>query len=65
MSAVTGKVLGWLGIVAAVVGFFFAPIWLGIVGLVLGLITLASPEKVLAWLAVVLGAIVLIVQFFQ
>lgn len=65
MSAVTGKVLGWIGIVAAVVGFFYAPIWLGIVGLVLGLITLASPEKVLAWLAVVLGAIVLIVQFFQ
>ena len=65
MSAVTGKVLGWLGIVAAVVGFFFAPIWLGIIGLVLGLITLASPEKVLAWLAVVLGAIVLIVQFFH
>jgi len=65
MSDTTGKVLGWLGIVVAVVGFFFAPVWLGIIGLVLGLITLASPQKVLAWLAVVLGAIVLIVQFFS
>jgi hypothetical protein len=65
MNAVTGNVLGWLGIIAAVVGFFYAPIWLGIIGVVLGLITLASPQKALAWVAVVLSVIALIIPLFK
>ncbi|MDP4105125.1 MAG: C4-dicarboxylate ABC transporter [Bacillota bacterium] len=65
MNAVTGNVLGWLGIVAAVVGFFYAPIWLGIIGIVLGLITLASPQKALAWVAVVLSVITLVIPLFK
>jgi hypothetical protein len=65
MNDVTGKVLGWLGIVVAVIGFFYAPIWLGCIAVVLGLITLASPQKILAWVAVVLGVIVLLVQYFS
>jgi hypothetical protein len=65
MNEVTGNVLGWLGIIAAVVGFFYAPIWLGIAAVVLGLVTLASPQKALAWVAVVLGVITLIIPLFR
>ncbi|MDQ0199776.1 hypothetical protein [Neobacillus ginsengisoli] len=65
MSDMTGKLLGWLGIVVGVVGFFFAPIWLGIIAVVLGLISLASPQKVLAWLAIIIGVIVLLIQIFS
>jgi hypothetical protein len=65
MNAVTGNVLGWLGIIAAVVGFFVAPMWLSIIGFVLGLITLASPQKALAWVAVVLSVISFVIPFFK
>lgn len=65
MNAVTGNVLGWLGIIAAVVGFFYAPMWLGIIGFVLGLITLASPQKALAWVAVILSVISFVIPFFK
>lgn len=65
MSEVTGNVLGWLGIIAAVVGFFYAPIWLGIIGVILGLITLASPQKALAWVAIVLSVIALLIPLFK
>jgi uncharacterized membrane protein len=65
MKAVTGNVLGWLGIIAAVVGFFYAPMWFSIIGFVLGLITLASPQKALAWVAVVLNVISFVIPFFK
>jgi hypothetical protein len=64
MNDLTGKILGWIGIVAAVVGFFVAPVWLGVIGLVLGLITLASPQKALAWVAIVIAVIELLVHYF-
>ena len=64
MNDVTGKIIGWLGIVVGVVGFFYAPLWLGAIGVVLGLITLASPQKILAWISVVIGVIVLLIEFF-
>ncbi|MCQ6278805.1 hypothetical protein [Bacillus sp. EB600] len=65
MNEVTGNVLGWLGIIAALVGFFYAPIWLGIIGVILGLITLASPQKALAWVAIVLSVIALLIPLFK
>ncbi|CRK81080.1 C4-dicarboxylate ABC transporter [Neobacillus massiliamazoniensis] len=65
MSDLTGKILGWIAIVVGVVGFFVAPVWLGAIGIILGLITLGSPQKVLGWVAVVIGVIVLLVQFFS
>jgi hypothetical protein len=65
MNEVTGNVLGWLGIIAALVGFFYAPIWLGIIGVILGLITLASPQKALAWVAIVLSVIALLIPLFR
>lgn len=61
MTDAAGKVLGWIGIVIGVIGFFFAHIWLGIIALVLGLVTLASPQKSLGWIGIVIGIIVLLV----
>ncbi|SDI64416.1 C4-dicarboxylate ABC transporter [Natribacillus halophilus] len=61
MNETSGQWLGWIGIIAAVIGFFWAPIFLGIVAIVLGLITLATPQKGLAWIAIALGAITLII----
>lgn len=65
MTELTGKILGWLGILAGIVGFFLAPLWLGAIAVILGLITLASPQKVLAWISIVLGVIVLLIQLFS
>lgn len=49
--------VSWLGIIAAVVGFFVLPIWLGVIAVVLGIIGLAGKNKALAWIAIVLGVI--------
>ena len=49
MKASLGIWIGWLAIISAIVGFFYAPYWLGGAALVLGLVCLASPQKVLAW----------------
>ncbi|QDI90722.1 C4-dicarboxylate ABC transporter [Salicibibacter halophilus] len=61
MNETTGQWLGWIGIIAAVIGFFAAPIFWGIVAVVLGLIALATPQKALAWIAIGLGAVSLII----
>ncbi|MBS4179532.1 hypothetical protein [Lederbergia citrea] len=65
MNKSTGMWLGWLGILAAVVGFFYAPIWLGGLAAVLGLIVLASPQKALAWCSLVLGVIVILLSLLS
>ncbi|MGE8203341.1 hypothetical protein ACQKP0_02075 [Heyndrickxia sp. NPDC080065] len=64
MSKITGLWLGWLGIIAAIVGFFYAPYWLGGIAVVLGLVTFASPQKIVAWGAVILGAIAILIEVF-
>ena len=61
MNNTTGMWLGWLGIIAAAVGFFYAPYWLGGLAALLGLIVLATPQKALAWGSIVLGAIVILI----
>lgn len=61
LSNTAGQWLGWLGIIAAVIGFFWQPIWMGIIALVLGIIGVFSPQKGLNWTAVVLGVIALII----
>ncbi|MFK4998511.1 hypothetical protein ACI2OX_17840 [Bacillus sp. N9] len=45
MDKSTGLWLGWLAILAAAVGFFYAPYWLGGIAAVLGLIVLTTPQK--------------------
>lgn len=64
MNGMTGNWIGWLAILLAVIGFFFAPFWLGGIAVILGLITLASPKKALAWWAIGLGVISFIIPYF-
>ena len=54
----TGKWLGWLAIIAAVIAFFWQPTAMSIV---LGIIGLFSPQRTLNGIAVAIGVIALIV----
>ena len=65
MSKTTGLWLGWLGIISAVVAFFYAPYWLGGIGAVLGLLVLTTPNKALAWGAIALGIIAILIPIFS
>ncbi|MER2090137.1 MAG: hypothetical protein ABS920_10380 [Sporosarcina sp.] len=65
MKASLGIWIGWLAIILAVAGFFYAPFWLGGGALVLGLFCLAFPQKLLAWISIMLGVIVIAIQLFQ
>ncbi|MDQ0338397.1 uncharacterized membrane protein HdeD (DUF308 family) [Caldalkalibacillus uzonensis] len=55
---------GWIGIIVAVIGLFFAPFWLGGTAVVLGIITLFSPMRTLAWWSIVLGIVAIGIGFF-
>ncbi|MBD7944086.1 MULTISPECIES: C4-dicarboxylate ABC transporter [Psychrobacillus] len=56
--------LGLLGIILAVVGYFFYPIWLGIAAVVLGFVALYHYKQIiLGWLSIILGVIILLLQF--
>jgi hypothetical protein len=58
--------LSWIGIVVALIGFFIAaPIWLGIIGAILGIISLWGPQKTWAWIAIIVGVIVLILGIWM
>ena len=65
MKTSYGILLGWLAIILAVIGFFYAPFWFGGGALVLGLICLAFPQKVIAWIAIVLGIIAVLIPVLQ
>ncbi|HEX7063838.1 MAG TPA: hypothetical protein VF199_02110 [Bacillales bacterium] len=57
--------LSWIGIIVALIGFFFwAPIGLGIVGAILGIIsvsgTVSTQQRTWSWIATIVGIIVLI-----
>lgn len=57
----TGKTLGWIAIIAGIIGFFWAPLWMSIIAIVLGVIGLFSPQKTLNVIALIIGIIALIV----
>ncbi|MBO7743476.1 hypothetical protein I8J29_04675 [Paenibacillus sp. MWE-103] len=61
MNEMVGKWLSWIGIVAAVIGFFYASVWMGGIAVILGLVGLATPIKKLAWLSIGLGIIAFII----
>ncbi|WP_257345817.1 hypothetical protein [Pseudalkalibacillus decolorationis] len=65
MNDVKGKWIVWLGILSAVIGFFYAPLWLGGIGVILGLIGLATPRKSLAWWAIGLGVVAFIIPYLS
>ncbi|WP_132744648.1 C4-dicarboxylate ABC transporter [Scopulibacillus darangshiensis] len=56
--------ISWLGIIAAVVGFFVYPVTLGLSGAILGIIGLFGIKKAPAWSAIVLGVIALLLVYF-
>lgn len=60
-STKTGKIIGWVAMALALIGFFIWQIPLGVVAIVLGLIGLATPEKGLNWTAIAFGAIAMII----
>lgn len=60
ISSEAGKWLGWIGIILAVIGFFWQPVFMGIVALILGIIGLFSPEKGVNWAAIIIAVILLI-----
>lgn len=64
MDESKGKMMAIIGIVVAIIGFFFWQILLGAVAIVLGILALGSPQKGLGWAAIVLGAIACIIGFF-
>lgn len=55
MNKRTGNWLGWIGIIAAIIGFLFEPFWFSGAAVLLGLIGLASPKKPLNWTSITLG----------
>lgn len=65
MKASLGMWIGWIGIVLAIVGFFYYPMILGASAVVLGLVGLTSPQKFLAWISIVLGAIAFFLPMLQ
>ena len=61
LDSSTGLWVGLLGIVLGVLGFFYAPLWLGAGAVLLGLVALAYSSKlVVGWVSLILGVIVLI-----
>lgn len=64
MESSTGLWVGLLGIVLGVLGFFYAPLWLGVGAVLLGLVALAYSHKlIVGWISLILGVIVLIWTF--
>lgn len=61
MSNNVGKLLGWIGILVGVIGFFWLPIWMGAIAIVAGIIGLFSPQKKLNWITVAVGVVTLII----
>ncbi|PRY80986.1 C4-dicarboxylate ABC transporter [Alkalibacterium olivapovliticus] len=56
-----GKLIGWVAMALALIGFFLWNIPLGLAAIALGGIGLASPEKGLNWTAIAFGAIAMII----
>lgn len=61
INETAGAWFGWIGIILAVIGFWWQPIVLPIVGLVLGVLAILSPKKTVGWISVIVGAVALIV----
>lgn len=61
ISTNAGKWLGYIGIVLAVIAFFWQPIWMSIIALVLGVIGLFSDQKTVNWIAIAVAVVALIV----
>lgn len=63
ISNQAGQWLVWIGIICAVVAFFWQPVWMSVIAIVLGMIGLFSEQKNLNWAAIIIGVIALIVYY--
>ncbi|WP_162890735.1 C4-dicarboxylate ABC transporter [Suicoccus acidiformans] len=63
ISNQAGQWLVWIGIICAVVAFFWQPVWMSVIAIVLGMIGLFSGQKNLNWAAIIIGVIALIVYY--
>lgn len=61
LSNTVGQVLGWIGIIAGVIGFFWQSIVMGIAAIVLGVIGLFSPQRNLNIVAIIVGVVAMII----
>lgn len=65
MTNNVGLWLGILGIILAIVGFFFYPLWFGIAAIILGFVAVYHYQQlIVGWLSIILGVIVLVFYFF-
>ncbi|ALS22361.1 MULTISPECIES: hypothetical protein [Paenibacillus] len=49
--------MGWIGIIAGIIAFFFSPVLFGCAAIILGLITVFSQANNLGWWAIGLGLV--------
>lgn len=63
LDSSTGLWVSLLGIVLGVLGFFYAPLWLGAGAVLLGIIALGYSQK-LGWVSLILGVIILILTLY-
>lgn len=61
ISESAGNWLGWIGIIAGVIGLFWQHIWMGVISIVLGIIGCFSPKRNLNIVAIVIGVVALII----
>lgn len=66
VNSSTGLWIGLLGVVLGVLGFFYAPLWLGAGAVLLGLTALAYSHKlIVGWISLILGVVVLILTILS
>jgi len=66
VNSSTGLWIGLLGVVLGVLGFFYAPLWLGAGAVLLGLTALAYSHKlIVGWISLILGLVVLILTILS
>ena len=53
----SAHLMGWIGVIAGIISFFYAPVLFGGIAIVLGLITVFSRANSLGWWAIVLGIV--------
>lgn len=61
MNDSLGKWLGIIGIILAIIGFFWMTLWFGIIAIILGIIGLFTPSRTIASIALILGIILFII----
>lgn len=58
-----------IGIIVALIGLFWQPIWLGIIGAIMGIIGMAGAkamptDKAWGWISLIVGVVVLILGIY-